>query len=100
MTPAVPAVRVQLPAALRPLAADRAETAVRARTVGEALRALAAAHPALAPRLLDREGRLLRYVNLFLDEEDVRHLGGLDAAVRDGAVLLIVPAIAGGSSCP
>jgi molybdopterin converting factor small subunit len=88
---------VQLPAALRAHADGAAELRLPGRTVGEVLRALAAAHPALAPRLLDRDGRLLRYVNLFLGDEDVRHLGGLDAPVQDGAVLLVVPAIAGGS---
>lgn len=93
----VPAVRVQLPAALRVHAGGRAELRAAGRTVGEVLRAVSGAHPALGPRLLDGEGRLLRYVNLFLGEEDVRHLGGLDAPVEDGAVILVVPAIAGGS---
>jgi molybdopterin converting factor small subunit len=93
---AVPAIRIRLPASLRSRARDRAEAEVRGRTVGEALRALVAAHPGLGPRLLDADGRLLRYVNLFLGDEDVRHLGGLDAPVEDGAVLLVVPAVAGG----
>jgi molybdopterin converting factor small subunit len=94
-----PLVHVELPAALRALdPAAPARVEVRGSTVGEALRALAAAFPALAPRLLDRDGRPHRYVRLFLGDEDVRHLGGLDAPLRDGAVLLVVPAIAGG--CP
>jgi molybdopterin converting factor small subunit len=94
---ALPALRVELPAALRPLAAGAGSALeARGRTVGEALRALAAAHPELGARLLDGEGRPLRYLSLFLDDDDVRHLGGADAPVRDGAVLVVVPAIAGG----
>lgn len=88
---------VRIPTPLRPLAGN--QDAVRAS--GDSVRALLddleARHPGLRARLLDEQGGLRRFVNLFVDEEDVRHLDGLETAVRDGAVLSIVPAIAGGA---
>jgi molybdopterin converting factor small subunit len=92
-------VRVQLPSSLRALAGGKAELACEGRTVGEVLRALARREPQLGERLLDGQGRARRYVSLFLGDDDVRQLGGLAAPVRDGDVLTVVPAIAGGAPC-
>lgn len=94
-----PMVRVRLPAVLRGLAQGRPEVRVEGRTVGEVLRALDQLHPGLAAQVLDGGGRIRRYLTLFLGDEDVRHLGGLDAPVRDGDELTIVPAVAGGAPC-
>jgi molybdopterin converting factor small subunit len=60
------------------------------------LKALEAAHPGFSERLFDDSGRLRRFVNVFLDEEDIRFLEGLDTVVPSGATLSIVPAVAGG----
>lgn len=91
------AVRVRVPASLRSLAEDRAEVVAQGATVGEVVQALGRAHPALGGRLLDDQGRLRRYVNLFLGDEDVRHAEGLATPVREGDELTLVPAIAGGA---
>jgi sulfur-carrier protein len=95
-----PTVRVRLPAVLRPLAGGRAELQGEGTTVGEVLRGLGLDHPELGARLLDGEGRLRRYVTFFLNDEDVRHAGGVDAAVGEGDELTVVPAISGGAAEP
>lgn len=89
---------VALPGALLPFAGGRAEVPLEApcRTVGEALAALAGRHPGVVDRVLDERGEVRPHVNLFVDGENVRWLGGLDAAVGEGAVLTIVPAVSGG----
>ncbi len=99
MTARSAGVRVRLPAALRPLAGGRPEARGEGRTVGEVLREVERAHPALGVRLLDAQGRPRRYLSLFLNDEDVRHLSGLETAVQDGDELTVVPAIAGGAPC-
>jgi molybdopterin converting factor small subunit len=94
-----PKVRVQLPSSLRTLAGGKVELGCEGRTVGEVLQALAQLEPALGARLLDGQGRARRYVSLFLGDDDVRQLGGLATPVREGDVLTVVPAIAGGAPC-
>lgn len=90
-------VTVKIPAPLRPLAANQSEVAVEnAATVQAALDELARRHPGIKDKLLDDKGALRRYVNLFRNDEDVRHAQGLATALREGDRLTIVPAIAGG----
>ena len=69
---------------------------VAAGTVGEAIAALDAAHPGFTSRILDESGALRRFVNVFVSDDDVRFLDGLDTAVPDGGTVAIVPAVAGG----
>ena len=64
--------------------------------VGEVLRALTAEHPATEEQLFGPDGDLNRYVNVYLNDEDVRVLDGLDTAVSDGDTVVILPAMAGG----
>jgi molybdopterin synthase sulfur carrier subunit len=90
------AVTIRVPTTLRPLTAGAGEVQVEAGTVGEALLALDAAHPGFAGRLLDDEGKLRRFVNVFVDDDDIRFLEGLDTPVPDGETVAIVPAVAGG----
>jgi sulfur-carrier protein len=89
-------ISVRVPAQLRTLTGGASEVAVEGSTVGEALKALDAAHPGFADRLFDDAGQLRRFVNVFLADEDVRFLDGLATPVTPGQTLSIVPAVAGG----
>jgi MoaD family protein len=89
-------VTVRVPAQLRTLTGGSSELPVEGATVGEVLQALDAAHPGFAERLFDDGGGLRRFVNVFLDDEDVRFLGGLETPVAAGQTVSIVPAVAGG----
>jgi len=89
-------VTVRVPTQLRPLTGGQGEIEVEGATVGEALKALDAAHPGLAERLFDDGGALRRFVNVFLADEDVRFLDGLETPVSAGQTVSIVPAVAGG----
>jgi molybdopterin converting factor small subunit len=66
-------------------------------TVGEVLGNLDAAHPGFRDRLLDDDGALRRFVNVFVADDDVRYLQGLDTPVPDGETVAIIPAVAGGA---
>ena len=90
------AVTVRIPTQLRNLAGGAAEVSVDGATVGEVLGALDRAHAGFGERLHDDNGKLRRFVNVFLDDEDIRFLDGLDTKVADGAGVSIVPAVAGG----
>ena len=89
-------VTVRVPTQLRQITGGVGEILVEGSTVGEVLKALDAAHPGMAERLFDDAGQLRRFVNVFLAEEDVRFLDGLNTAVADGQTVSIVPAVAGG----
>ena len=88
--------KVRIPAQLRTLTGGVGEVPMEGATVGEVLKGLDAAHPGFAERIFDTDGGLRRFVNVFLDEEDVRFLDGLGTPVTDGQTLSIVPAVAGG----
>jgi molybdopterin converting factor small subunit len=90
------AVIIRIPTTLRPLTAGQPEVEVEAGTVGEAIAALDAAHPGFTSRILDESGALRRFVIVFVSDDDVRFLDGLDTAVPEGATIAIVPAVAGG----
>ena len=90
-------VTVRVPTQLRQLTGGAGAIPVEGSTVGEVLKALDAAHPGLAERLFDDAGNLRRFVNVFLAEEDVRFLDGINTPVADGQTVSIVPAVAGGS---
>jgi sulfur-carrier protein len=87
---------IRIPTQLRTFTGGAGEVEVEAATVGDALKALDAAHPGLADRLFDDSGNLRRFVNVFLADEDVRFLDGLATPVAAGQTLSIVPAVAGG----
>jgi len=90
------AVSIRIPSVLRNLTAGQETIAVDAGTVDEALNALEAKHPGIKGRLCDDHGKLRRFVNVFVGEEDIRFLDGQTTAVKDGELIDIVPAIAGG----
>jgi sulfur-carrier protein len=87
---------VRIPTQLRSLAGGASEVAVTGATVGDALKALDAAHPGFAERLFDDGGEVRRFVNVFVADEDIRFLDGLATSLDDTAVVSIVPAVAGG----
>jgi molybdopterin synthase sulfur carrier subunit len=88
--------RVKIPPVLRSQAGGEAEVDADGGTVGEVLHSLAAAHPGTERQLFSAEGDLNRYVNVYLNDEDVRVLDGLDTRVGDSDVVVILPAMAGG----
>jgi molybdopterin converting factor small subunit len=89
-------VTVRIPAQLRTLTGGAGELSLSGSTVAEVLKDLDASHPGFADRLFDDTGALRRFVNIFVADEDVRFLQGLDTAVVDGQTVSIVPAVAGG----
>jgi sulfur-carrier protein len=89
-------VKVRIPSQLRTLTGGAGEVAVEGSTVGDVLKALDAAHPGFGDRLFDESGKLRRFVNVFVADEDVRFLQGLETPVVDGTTVSIVPAVAGG----
>ena len=89
-------VTIRVPTTLRTLTAGESEIEVEAGTVKSVLAALEDKHPGFSERLLDDDGSLRRFVNVFVDDDDVRFMDGLDTPVPDGETLSIVPAVAGG----
>ena len=89
-------VTIRIPTTLRTLTGGSSEVQVEGGTVGEALDALDAAHPGFGERLFDESGKLRRFVNVFVDDEDLRFLQGVDTPVAERSVVSIVPAVAGG----
>jgi molybdopterin synthase sulfur carrier subunit len=87
---------VKIPPVLRPSTSGEKEVAADGSNVGEVLRALASQHPQTESQLFSADGQLNRYVNVYLNDEDVRVLGGLDTDVAEGDTLVILPAMAGG----
>ncbi|MDP9407818.1 MAG: MoaD/ThiS family protein [Actinomycetota bacterium] len=87
---------VRIPTILRTLTGGEAEVKAEGSTLRELLDALEADHPGLKARVLDDEGKLRRFVNVYVGDEDVRFEQGLDTATPDGAQVSIIPAVAGG----
>ena len=90
------AVNVRIPSVLRTLTNGKDTIEVAATTVDEALAQLEAAHPGMRARLCDEHGKLRRFINIYVDGEDIRFLDNLSTRVSDGAEVSIVLAIAGG----
>jgi len=90
------AVQIRIPTQLRTLTAGTAEVSVDADTVGGALKALDGQHPGFADRLFDEQGKLRRFVNVFVADEDIRFLDGLSTPVEETTTVSIIPAVAGG----
>ena len=91
-------VQVLLPSVLAALAggSKHIDVAPAGDTLGDLLDALAAEHPMLARRIRDETGQVRRFVNVYVDGDDVRFSGGLTAKVRDGAEVQVLPSVAGG----
>jgi sulfur-carrier protein len=91
-------VQVLLPGVLAALAGGEKHVHVEpgGDTLADLLDALAAEHPMLTRRIRDETGRVRRFVNVYVDGDDVRFAGGLEAKVRDGAEVQVLPSVAGG----
>jgi len=87
---------LRIPTQLRSLTGGAGEVVVDGSTVGEALKALDAAHPGFGERLFDETGKLRRFVNVFVADEDIRFLDGIETPVDDKTTVSIIPAVAGG----
>ena len=88
---------IKIPPVLRPSTGGEREVAADGADVGALLRALATQHPATESQLFGDDGALNRYVNVYLNDEDVRVLDGLETAVKADDTLVILPAMAGGA---
>jgi adenylyltransferase/sulfurtransferase len=88
--------KIHIPAPLRAFVGEARTVDVEAATAGEALRNLAARHPKLQPHLYDEAGKLRSYVNVYLNDEDIRYLDREETPLGAGDELSIVPSIAGG----
>jgi molybdopterin synthase sulfur carrier subunit len=87
---------IRIPPVLRSHTGGASEVEAAGSNVGEVLRALTTDHPATAEQLFGEDGDLNRYVNVYLNDEDVRVLKGLETAVAEGDTVVILPAMAGG----
>ncbi len=87
---------VKIPPVLRSATGGEKEISVGGTNVGDVLRGVTEAHPDTERQLFSPEGDLNRYVNVYLNDEDVRVLDGLDTTVEDSDVVMILPAMAGG----
>ncbi len=90
-------IKVILPTPLRPYAGKRESVELQARTVGEALSALTTEYQELRKHLFADNGRLRSFVNVYLNDEDIRYLEKERTRVKDGDTISIVPSIAGGA---
>jgi molybdopterin converting factor small subunit len=89
-------VTIRIPTQLRPISGGNSEVPVEGATVAEAFKALEVAHPGFTDRLFDDSGKLRRSVNVFVADEDIRFLDGVETVLTDGATISIIPAVAGG----
>ena len=88
--------KVRIPTPLRKLTNNEELVEVNGSTVGEIIGELQTRYPGFQERLLDEKGQIRRFVNIYVNGEDVRFLSGLTTAVKDGDEVSIVPAVAGG----
>ncbi len=89
------AIKVEIPTPLREQAGGNAEVEVTGATVGAALADLVKKYPALEPKLF-QNGAIRPYINVFINNEDIRYLDEMDTAVTDGVIIALIPAVAGG----
>lgn len=92
------AIEVRVPTVLRRYTGGERKVLADGATLRELVDDLEARHPGLAANLVDDEGRLHRYVNLYVNDEDVRFLGGVETPLDEGDVVSILPAVAGGGA--
>ncbi|MGN6472817.1 MAG: ubiquitin-like small modifier protein 1 [Mycobacteriales bacterium] len=89
-------VTVRVPTILRPLTDGAAEVSVEGATLADVLDALEADHTGIRARVLDEDGKLRRFVNVYVNDDDVRFAEGLATPTPSGSSVSIIPAVAGG----
>jgi len=89
-------IKVRIPTPLRPLTKNQGEVEIAAGSIGDMVNTLDGSYPGIKARLCDDSGELRRFVNIYVNEEDIRFLKGKDTALKAGDEVSIVPAIAGG----
>lgn len=91
------AITVRIPTVLRPAAGGHATVLVDGATIGEVLAKLSAEYPAVNEQLFNADGSLHRFLNIYVNDDDVRYVGGLDALVGPNDEVTLLPAVAGGA---
>ncbi|GAA1657438.1 MoaD/ThiS family protein [Kribbella alba] len=89
-------VSVRVPTILRPYTQGASEVSVEGATLSEVLESLDTSFPGIKGRVLDDSGELRRFVNVYVDNDDVRFAEGLQTSIKDGGQVSIIPAVAGG----
>jgi molybdopterin synthase sulfur carrier subunit len=89
-------VSVRVPTILRPYTQGASEVSVEGSTLSEVLESLDTSYPGIKGRVLDESGELRRFVNIYVDNDDVRFSEGLQTSIKDGGQVSIIPAVAGG----
>ncbi|MBL8036888.1 MAG: MoaD/ThiS family protein [Nitrospira sp.] len=89
-------IKVRIPTPLRPLTKNQGEVDIAAGSITDLVNSLEASYPGIKARLCDESGELRRFVNIYVNEEDIRFLKGKDTTLKTGDEVSIVPAIAGG----
>jgi molybdopterin synthase sulfur carrier subunit len=90
------AITVRIPTPLRKITGGNDEVKIEGSTITEVLAALEAAHPGIKERICEEDGTLRKFVNLYVNDEDIRFKENMETSIKDGDELSIVPAIAGG----
>lgn len=93
----LPRVTVRVTAILQKLTGGQKTVEASGATIGDILDDLEARHPGIKHQMMGEDGKLHRFVNIYLNDEDIRYTGGVDTTVKDGDVLDILPALAGGA---
>lgn len=89
-------VTVRIPTILRTYTGGSAEVIAEGKTLAEVIDAVEADHPGIRARVLDDDGKLRRFVNVYVNDDDVRFAGGLDTPTPEGSSVSVIPAVAGG----
>ncbi|HET6675839.1 MAG TPA: MoaD/ThiS family protein [Nitrospiraceae bacterium] len=89
-------IKVRIPTPLRPLTKGQGEVEAKGTSIADMIDSLDTIYPGLKDRLCDDKGELRRFVNIYVNEEDIRFLKGKETSLKDGDEVSIVPAIAGG----
>ncbi|MEK7853127.1 MAG: MoaD/ThiS family protein [Planctomycetota bacterium] len=92
-------IKVRIPTPLRTVTKGADEVTVVGNTIKEIIENLEANHNGIKERICDKDGQIRRFINFYLNDEDIRFIGNLNTPVKDGDQISIVPAIAGGVDC-